>query len=82
MSECCCKHPGDSTGVGWLLFAMFCLVIAALAFSVAIIAAHLWLLATIVLRLLDRKWWRAGMWGCVLIFLLYVDGTVVMNMYP
>jgi hypothetical protein len=69
----------SSTGVGWVLFAIFGFVIAALSFSVAIVAAHIWLLAQIMLRLLGRHWWRAGWWACVLLMLLYVDGSVLMK---
>jgi hypothetical protein len=56
----CDTEHDDSTGVGWILFAMCCFAVAAVAFSIALIAAHLWLVAQIGLRLLDKQRWRPG----------------------
>jgi multisubunit Na+/H+ antiporter MnhG subunit len=78
--RCHCHERDDSTGVGWILFAMVCFAVAAVAFSIVLIAAHLWLVAQIGLRLLDKQWFRAGWWTCVLLVLFYVDGTVLMSL--
>jgi hypothetical protein len=43
-----------------LLFALFCFIIAWAAFSVAFIAAHIWLAATILLRLTERRLRHGG----------------------
>lgn len=66
-------YKDDSTGVGWLLFAMLMLAISVFAFSIAYFCAHLWLMANIGLRLMDRQWFRAGGWAMVLGLLIYVD---------
>jgi hypothetical protein len=63
--RCHCDTQHDSTGIGWLLVAIFGFAIAALAFSIAVVAAHHWVEAQIGLRLLDRQWLRAGWWTCV-----------------
>lgn len=67
------RYKDDSTGVGWLLFAMLMLTISVLAFSVAYFCAHIWLIANIGLRLMDRQWFRATGWMCVLGLLVYID---------
>lgn len=67
------KCRDDSTGVGWLLFAMLMLTISVFAFSIAYFCAHLWLIANIGLRLMDRQWFRAAWWAMVLGLLIYID---------
>ena len=74
--DCHCRHH-DSSGIGALLFAMVMFIGAAISFSLVAIAAHLWVLAQLGRRLQDRQWGRAGWWTAVLLFLLYVDGTVL-----
>jgi hypothetical protein len=65
---------GDtSNGVGWLLLAMLCFAIAAYSFFVVFVAVHIWLVATILLRLCDGKYIRAALWSCVLAFLINLD---------
>jgi hypothetical protein len=59
--RCHCQER-ESTGVGWLLFAMFCFAVAAFAFSVAIVCAHLAVISFCLLRLLEGKWLRALGW--------------------
>ena len=56
-----------------LLFAMLGFAIAAYAFVVVFVAAHLWLAATIVLRLGEGNYVRAVLWGCVLVWLVHID---------
>jgi hypothetical protein len=56
-----------------ILFSLFCFIIAWAAFSVAFIAAHIWLVATIVLRLCEGKYIKAALWSCVLAFLIHID---------
>jgi hypothetical protein len=53
---------------------------AAISFSLVAIAVHLWVLAQLGRRLQDRQWWRAGWWTGVLLFLLYIDGTVLASL--
>jgi hypothetical protein len=62
----CCKCRDESSGV------------AAICFSVAIVAAHVWVFCLIMLRLLDRQWFRAAGWTAVLLFLFYIDGSVLL----
>jgi hypothetical protein len=59
---------------------MLMFAVAALSFTIAIVAGHIWVLCQILLRLLDRQWLRAAWWGFVLIALLYVDATVLASM--
>jgi hypothetical protein len=77
--DCHCRHH-DSSGVGWLLFALAMFIVAAISFSLVAIAAHLWVLAQLGERLQDRQWWRAGWWTVVLLFMLYLDGTVLASL--
>jgi hypothetical protein len=72
-----CREHHENTGVGWLIFAMFCFITAAICFSLVAIVVHLWVLAQLGKRLQDRQWWRARWWTAVLLFLLYIDGTVL-----
>jgi hypothetical protein len=67
------KCRDDSTGAGWLLFAMLMLTISVLAFSIAYFCAHLWLIANIGLRLMEKQWFRATWWASVLALLIYID---------
>jgi hypothetical protein len=50
---------------------------AFIAFSIAAIAFHIWVFCQIGLRLLDKQWWRAIWWTAVLLFLFYIDGSVL-----
>ena len=75
---CCCRHHHESSGVGWILFAMVMFAGAFLAFSVAAVAFHIWVFCQIGLRLLDRQWFRAIRWTAVLLFLFYLDGTILL----
>jgi hypothetical protein len=63
----------DSSGVGWILFAMLMFAVAAISFTIAIAAAHLWLGAVILLHISEGKWFRAGWWTCVLVLLIAID---------
>ncbi len=60
-----------SNGVMWLLFAMLCFAIAAYSFFVVFVAVHIWLVATILLRLSEGSYVRAALWSCVLAFLMF-----------
>jgi hypothetical protein len=60
-------------GVVPLLFAMLCLAIAAYSFFVVFVAVHIWLVATILLRLCEAKYVRAALWFCILAWLVHVD---------
>jgi hypothetical protein len=71
--HCHCRDH-DDTGVGAIMFAIVCLLIAALSFAVAIVAAHLFVVSTFLLRLMERRWWKAGWWFSVFLFLLALDG--------
>jgi hypothetical protein len=64
-------HASD--GVVPLLFAMFCLAIAAYSFFVVFVAVHIWLAATGLLRLLEGKYIRAALWFCILAWLVHID---------
>jgi hypothetical protein len=75
--RCHCRHNDDGSGVGWIIFGMVMLASAAIMFSIAAVAFHIWVLCQIGLRLLDKQWWRAGWWFAVLLFLFYVDGAVL-----
>jgi hypothetical protein len=57
---------------------MIMLASAAIALSLAAIAFHLWVFCQIGLRLLDRQWFRAIWWTAVLLFLFYLDGTILL----
>jgi hypothetical protein len=59
-----------SAAVMPLLFAMLCFAIAAFSFFVAFVAAHIWLAATVILRLLEGKFLQAASWSCLLAFLI------------
>ncbi len=65
----------DHTGgaVVPLLFAALCFAIAVPALVVAFVAAHLWLTATIVLRLSTGRTVRATLWLGVLVALIAFD---------
>jgi uncharacterized SAM-binding protein YcdF (DUF218 family) len=66
-------HASD--GVMPLLFAMFCLAIAAYCFVAVFIAVHIWLAATVLLRLCEGKFVRAALWLCAGIAeLIWWDG--------
>ena len=56
-----------------LLFALLCFAIAVPALLVAFVAAHIWLAATIVLRLGAGAYVRAALWCCVLAALISID---------
>ena len=76
--NCHCNcNCGQSSGVGALLFALAMLIGAGICFSLAAIAFHLWVFCQIMLRLLDRQWFRAIWWFAVLLFLFYLDGTIL-----
>ena len=66
-------HERDSTGIGWLLFAMVMFAIMTFAFSIAYIGAHVWLIAIIALRSSKGQWFRAVGWACILAILIYID---------
>jgi|RhiMetStandDraft_4_1073278.scaffolds.fasta_scaffold598213_1 hypothetical protein len=70
---CTCTDDHASSGVGWLLFSLFCVIIAGYAFFAAFIAVQIWLAATILLRLCEGKYVRAALWCCVLAFLVNID---------
>jgi hypothetical protein len=70
---CCTCHDHASSGVGWLLFSLFCFIVAAYAFFAAFIALQIWLAATILLRLTEGRYIRAALWSCVLAFLVSID---------
>ena len=63
----------DSDGVAWIIFAIVCFVIAAVSFSIAYACAHIWLIATLLLRLCEGKWIRAGWWALLLALLIHID---------
>jgi hypothetical protein len=46
---CTCTDDNASSGVGWLLFSLFCFIIAGYAFFAAFIAVQIWLAATLLL---------------------------------
>jgi hypothetical protein len=73
--NCNCEQ---SSGVGWIIFAMVMFAGAFIAFSIAAIAFHIWIFCQIMLRLLDRQWFRAMWWAFVLLFLFYLDGTILL----
>jgi hypothetical protein len=73
LSRCHCHDRDQRTGVAALLFAMVCFAIMTVAFTVAYICAHIWLVATIAWRLANRQWFRATGWMCVLVVLIYID---------
>jgi hypothetical protein len=68
-----CRDRDQSTGVAALMFAMVCFAIMTVASTVAYICAHIWLVATIALRLAERQWFRAMAWTCILAVLIYID---------
>ena len=59
-----------SDGVMWLLLAMTGFAIAVYSFFVVFVAVHIWLAATILLRLCEGSYVRAALWSCVLAFLV------------
>jgi hypothetical protein len=59
-------HASD--GIVPLLFAMLCFAIAAYSFFMVFVAMHIWLVATILLRLCERKFIRAALWSSVLAY--------------
>jgi hypothetical protein len=67
------KCRDDSTGVGWLLFAMLMFAVMIASFAVAFAALHLWAISTLLLRLMERRWFRAIGWMMVLALLIYID---------
>jgi hypothetical protein len=64
-------HASD--GVMPLLFAMLCFAIAAYSFFVVFVAVHIWLVATILLRLCEGKYVRAALWSFILAWLVNLD---------
>ena len=67
------KCRDDSSGVGWLLFAMLMFAVMVFSFAVAYAALHLWAISTLLLRLTERQWIRATGWVMVLGLLVYID---------
>jgi hypothetical protein len=70
--RCHCRDR-DSTGVAALLFAMVCFAIMTVAFTIAYICAHIWLIATIAVQSSKGQWFRAMAWTCILAVLIYID---------
>ena len=68
-----CDRDHDSSGVAALLFAMLMFAIAIFAFSFAYFCAHIWLIATVLLRLSNGQWFRASGWSLVLGLLIAID---------
>jgi hypothetical protein len=62
-----------SDGAMLLLLSLFGFIIAGYAFFAAFIALQIWLAATIVLRLCERKFVKAALSSCVLAFLVNID---------
>jgi len=60
-----------------ILLSIVCFIIAAYAFLAAFIAAHIWLAATILLRLSEGRYVRAVLWSCVLAFFVNIDAILV-----
>ena len=52
---------------------MLCFAIMTVAFTIAYICAHIWLIATIAWRFAQRRWITASWWMCVLAVLVYID---------
>jgi hypothetical protein len=73
LNRCHCRDRDQSTGVAALMFAMVCFAIMTVAFTIAYICAHIWLVATIAWRLSKGQWFRAAGWLCVLALLIYID---------
>jgi hypothetical protein len=71
-NHCCCRHDED-IGVGWILLAMLGLAITFIAFWVVVVSAHIWLLATILMRVCEGIYVRAVVWSCILAWLVYID---------
>jgi hypothetical protein len=63
-------------GVGLILVALFMLAMSGIAFLVAYAAVHIWLLATIWLRLLEGRDNEFAFWFGVLVFLLEIDAAI------
>ena len=63
-------NPSD--GGMLLLSSLICFVIAGFAFFAAFIAVHIWLAATILLRLSEGRYVRATLWSCALVFLVLI----------
>jgi hypothetical protein len=70
-------HKRDSTGVAALLFAMLCFAMMSVAFTVAYVGAHVWLIGLIALRSSRGEWFRAVGWMCVLAVLIYIDVQIL-----
>lgn len=66
-----------SNGVVPLLLALLCFAVAGPALVVAFVALHVWLAATIVLRLIAGAYVRAVLWGGVLAALFHIDCQLV-----
>ncbi len=60
-----------------LLFALLCFVIATPALLAAFAAAHVWLAATVLLRLGAGAYVRAVLWFCALVYLIAFDVSCV-----
>ena len=71
--KCHCDERDQSTRVAALLFAMVCFAIMTVAFTIAYICAHIWLIATIAVQSSKGQWFRAMAWTCVLAVLVYID---------
>jgi hypothetical protein len=59
-----------------LLFALLCFAIAVPALLAALVAAHVWLATTIVLRFLAGAYVRAALWFGVLVVLICIELAV------
>jgi hypothetical protein len=67
------RYKDDDTGVGWLLFAMLMFAVMIASFAVAFAALHIWATSTLLLRLMEGRWFRATGWAMVLGLLIYID---------
>jgi hypothetical protein len=59
---------------------MIMLAIALVAFGVALVLGHLWFGSMLCLRLMERRWFRAGWWLALLIGLFFVDSWFLNNL--
>ena len=75
--RCHCHDRDQSTGVAALLFAMVCFAIMTVAFTIAYICAHIWLIATIAVQSSKGQWFRAMAWTCILAVLIYIDAQLL-----
>ena len=67
-----CDHD-DSSGAGWILFGLFCFVVAAVAFWVALVALSIHAVVKGLIALTEQRYVSAVLWFGLFAVLVYAS---------